>query len=205
MNIFLWLAFTAVGFLSGSIMFCRIIPALITHKDICAISDDRNPGAFNVFRHCGKKIGALCLFLDILKAFAPVILAGYFLDTDSILFAFVIASPVLGHAVGLFGGRGGKCISASFGAAAGLIPVTCLPFLLLAGIYVLFSGIVRIRPNRKCSIVVYACFASVCAVVLNLLGYYSVALGCGIISATAIVKHLNFRLRRSEVNENAVD
>ena len=119
--------------------------------------------------------------------------------------AILIASPVLGHAVGLFGGRGGKCISASFGATAGLIPVTCLPFLLLAGMYVLFSGVVRIRPNRRCSIVVYACFASVCAVALNLLGYYSVALGCGIVSATAIVKHLNFRLRRSEVNENAVD
>lgn len=173
------------------------------HKDICELSDDRNPGAFNAFAHCGKKIGALCLTLDILKGFAPVILATFFLNTDSLLFAFVAAAPVLGHAVGLFNRlHGGKCIATSFGVTAGLVPVTCLPFILLAALYVLFSAIIKIKPNRVCSIVVYGCFMLLTAIILNILGYNSVAFGCGIISVTAIVKHINFKFRGKEISEN---
>ena len=173
-------------------MFCRLIPALSMHKDICELSDDGNPGAFNVFTHCGKKLGVICLLADVLKGFVPVFTATFFLDTGIYLFALVIAAPVLGHAVGMFNRfHGGKCIAASFGVMAGVIPVTCLGIILLAALYVFFSGIVRIKPNRICSIVVYALFLVTTAVLLSLSGYYSVALGCGFVSLTAIVKHLN--------------
>jgi len=73
-------------------MFCRFVPKLITGKDVCELSDDGNPGAFNVFKHCGAKVGCLCLFLDALKGFAPVLCAGFILNTESYLFSLDICA-----------------------------------------------------------------------------------------------------------------
>ena len=111
-------------------MFCSFVPRLITGKDICGLSDDGNPGAFNVFRHCGAGVGCLCLALDVLK---------------------------------------------------GLV--------LLAALYIAFS-LIRLSSNRVRSIIVYSLFAVLSAVVLCLCGLFAAALGCGMISLTAVLKHL---------------
>ena len=74
-NIFLWLFFIAFGFLSGSIMFSRIIPLKIYGIDIEKEGSDSNPGSANVFMKVGVSAGFLCLFLDIIKGFLPVYLA----------------------------------------------------------------------------------------------------------------------------------
>ena len=95
MNALIWLLLIVGGFLSGSLMFCKIIPKLFQHKDICEISDDHNPGAFNVFRHCGKKVGIVCLLLDVLKGFVPVLLASMLMETNGALFTLVMIMPVL--------------------------------------------------------------------------------------------------------------
>lgn len=171
-------------------MFCRLVPRLITHKDICEISDDGNPGAFNVFKHCGAKVGCLCLFLDALKGFAPVILAGFFTDTSSYLFSLVVFAPVLGHAVGTFNRfHGGKCIAVSFGVMFGLIPVTYWGIILLAALYIL-STLVKKWSNKVRSIVVFAAFFVLTAIIMNLFGYNTAAVGCALISLTAIIKHI---------------
>ena len=70
-----WTLHIVAGYLLGSIMFCRWIPKLVLHKDVCALSDDHNPGAANVFQHCGVPAGLLCLFFDLSKGFLPVYLA----------------------------------------------------------------------------------------------------------------------------------
>ena len=75
MEILYWMLLTLGGFLLGGIMFSQWIPKRLTGKDICKISVDNNPGTFNAFKHCGKKIGLLCLLLDVLKGFVPVLLA----------------------------------------------------------------------------------------------------------------------------------
>lgn len=171
-------------------MFCSFVPRLITGKDICRLSDDGNPGAFNVFRHCGAGVGCLCLALDVLKGLVPVLLAAFFTDTNSILFAFVMLAPVLGHAAGIFNRmRGGKCIATSFGVMLGLIPVTYWGLVLLAALYIAFS-LIRLSSNRVRSIIVYSLFAVLSAVVLCLYGFGAAALGCGMISLTAVLKHL---------------
>lgn len=55
--------FILFGYLSGSILFARILPKYLRHIDICALSDDGNPGVFNAFRHAGPVIGTLTLCL----------------------------------------------------------------------------------------------------------------------------------------------
>ena len=106
-----WTLHIVAGYLMGSIMFCRWIPKLVLHKDVCALSDDHNPGAANVFQHCGVPAGLLCLFFDLSKGFLPVYLAAHTVGIEPMQFAAVMMAPVLGHATAPFDHfSGGKCI-----------------------------------------------------------------------------------------------
>ena len=188
-------------------MFCRIIPKLFLHKDICEISDDHNPGAFNVIKHCGKGVGILCLLLDVLKGFIPVLLASLFMDTTCWAFALVMAAPVLGHAVGMFNRfHGGKCIAVSFGVMFGILPATWIGIVVLAALYILFSTAIKINPNSKRSVIVYSLFGAIGCVLCAVYGMPSVAFGCLTVAVIAIVKHLkitdHINARRT-VNEGA--
>ncbi len=186
-----YIIFTIIGFLFGSILFSKIIPQLKTGQNICEMGKDHNPGAANVFMNCGIKMGALCLFLDMLKGFLPVFTASLLLDSDNLLFSIVIFAPVLGHALGIFNGfHGGKCISTSFGVVLGLMPISFIGFL-LAVIYVLFV-IIRIKPNRLLSILSFSAFAISSTVILLIAEKYSVAIGCSVFSLIGIIKHIPY-------------
>lgn len=188
-EILLWIAFIAGGFLLGSILFSSILPKLIMKKDVTALSDDGNPGAFNVFSTCGPVMGTICMLLDVGKGFLPVFLATFFLNTASLLFAAVIVAPVLGHSVGIFNHfHGGKCIAVSFGVTLGLLPVTWV-ILILAGLYIFFSVIVKIKSHRLRSLATFGIFAVAACVVEILFARYSTALGCFVFSAIAFLKH----------------
>ncbi len=69
MGYFLFIIF---GYLSGSILFARLIPKFFCHIDVCEISEDHNPGTFNVFRHVGVGLGILVILLELAKGFVPV-------------------------------------------------------------------------------------------------------------------------------------
>ena len=97
-----WTLHIVAGYLLGSIMVCRWIPKLVLHKDVCALSDDHNPGAANVFQHCGVPAGLLCLFFDLSKGFLPVYLAAHTVGIEPMQFAAVMMAPVLGHATAPF-------------------------------------------------------------------------------------------------------
>ena len=184
-----YIIFTCLGFLSGSILFCKLIPLVVFGKDICSLSDDKNPGAANVFMSCGPVIGMICLILEICKGFVPVFISLRYTDVRNLLFAPIIAAPVIGHAVAPFNGfRGGKSIAVSFGVMLGMLPVTrCV--LILAAIYIVTSTLIRVEPHRKRSIVTYALFAVGSAHLLIRRGLASVAVGVIILSLTVIYKH----------------
>ena len=191
MEILYWTLLIVGGFLLGSIMFCELIPKHVLHKDIYEISVDNNPGAFNVFKHCGKKVGIPCLLLDVLKGFIPVILASLLMNTDNIAFSFVMVAPALSHATGLFNRfHGGKCIATSFGIMFGLIPVTWIGIAALAALYILFSTAIKIKNAAVRSVVVYAIFAAVTCTTLAIFGITYAAVGCGLVALLPIVKFL---------------
>lgn len=180
------------GFLLGSVMFSQILPQLVQAKDIGAISDDHNPGATNVFINCGAPLGIVCLLLDIGKGFLPVFLACQFVDRSNLLFSLVMAAPVLGHAIApLQHFHGGKCIATSFGVMIALLPITPIG-LVLAVFYILFSTFVKIRPNRIRSLLTFGLFGIVSFVHFLHVEEYSLALGCLLISITAMVKHSKY-------------
>lgn len=191
MKIFCWILLVCGGFFLGSIMFCELIPKIFLKKSVCKISVDNNPGAFNVFKHCGVKWGIPCMFLDIFKGFLPVLLASLFMDANDFAFSLVLFAPVLGHAVGLFNKfRGGKCVAVSFGVMFGLIPVTWIGIAVLISLYVLFTAIIKIRPASKRSLLVYALFAAIVCPVLGVSGLFYVMVGCGMVALLPIIKFI---------------
>ena len=185
-----WWLYSTAGFLLGSILFCSRLPRRLCGVDIAAESADHNPGAANVFSLCGVPLGLLCLLLDMLKGALPVFLAQQKVYTPDVRFALVMTAPVLGHALGLFDHRkGGKCIATSFGVLIGILPISPVGFV-LAALYILFSTVCKIEPDRDRSIVTFTLFALLGGCLSLYRGQPSIALGCVLISAIAALRHL---------------
>lgn len=190
MDLLWWGIFITLGFFGGSIMFCKLLAEWLCGKDICRLSDDGNPGAANLFIHCGVGAGMLGLALDMLKGFLPVFLAYRHFGVSDPAFAVVMMAPVLGHAIApLNHFKGGKCIATSFGVLIALLPTTRIG-LVLAAVYILFSTIVKIQPNSRRSIFAFSIFLFISLPVLLYKHMAAVAFGCAMISLTAIYKHV---------------
>lgn len=191
-----------LGFLSGGILYSYLLPKWLCKVDVVAQSDDHNPGTANAFKLAGPLVGTLCLLCDVGKGFVPVFWAARQLDRTHVLFALVLAAPVLGHAMApFFHHRGGKAIAVTFGVLLGLIPfsfVVCL----LAAPYLFFSLVVVIRPHRVRTIWAMGCFA---AGALLLGRNPAIRLGCLMIAGIVIAKHLHVTQPTNEQAAAALD
>lgn len=184
MEYIFWIVF---GYLSGSILFAEWLPKRFCHTDIRAVSEDGNPGTFNVFQQCGAVMGSLVLVLELGKGFFPVHIALQAVDPERWPVALVLAAPVLGHAFPVKNRRsGGKSIAVSFGVLLGLYPVM-LPVLLLAASYLLFSLVMVIGPHSIRSIAAFGTWAAVCC---QMPGNAALHLGFCLIALVVVGKHL---------------
>ena len=64
-----------LGYLSGSILFAKIVPQKLCHVDVTRMGKDQNPGTFNAFAAAGPLVGTFVLLLELGKGFFPVHLA----------------------------------------------------------------------------------------------------------------------------------
>ena len=104
-----------VGSVSSAIVVCRLmgLPDPRTSGSV-------NPGATNVLRLGGKRAAVITSLGDVLKGFAPVFIAGLFIDLPPVLAAVGLAA-FLGHVFPvLFRFQGGKGVATAFGAIAGI-------------------------------------------------------------------------------------
>lgn len=187
----IYLFYMIAGFLLGSILFAYEIPRIWKHVDIRKISDDGNPGTFNAFVYGGVGCGIFVLLAELMKGFLPVYFCSLRAGRDSMLFAGVMAAPVFGHAFSVFHrGRGGKGIAVSFGVLLGLFP-WWTPALVLAGFYIFFSLIVRVKSHLKRSVVTFGCF---CVTSFFPGWAWAVRLGILIISLIVVYKHVESAL-----------
>jgi glycerol-3-phosphate acyltransferase PlsY len=163
-----WL-FPILAYLVGSIPFGVLI-AKSRGIDITKHGSG-NVGATNVFRVVGKGFGFLCLVLDFLKGFLPVVLATNILQlhgelppvpisflsglTDEIPIAQQLSihtiqvitamAAIVGHNYSLFlRGKGGKGIATSAGVLVALMPLVFLGMLTLFLITFYLSGYVSL-------------------------------------------------------------
>ena len=176
------------GYLSGSLMLAKWLPALLFRTDIVTPSDDGNLGVFNAFRHGGLKCGVPALIGDVMKGFLPTFIAMRNADPTALIFGLTVAAPVIGHlfpAFTRFRG-GGKGIAVSFGVALGLYPVR-EAFLLLAGLYIFFSTVAVVDTHLWRSVVTYNLFALLSLLFLPSGG---IRLGCVMIGFLVAGKHV---------------
>ena len=130
-----WIVAAGVAFLIGSIPFGYLL-ARARGVDIRAHGSG-NIGATNVGRVLGKKLGRVCLALDIAKGLAPTLAAGLYhgaagrfdLPADQAwAWLGVMACPVLGHMFcPWLGFRGGKGVATGLGSVAAVFPVLTVP------------------------------------------------------------------------------
>lgn len=143
-----WWGFLLVavfGYLAGNVNFALIISKL-KKSDVRELGSG-NPGTMNMSRNFGFKIGALTLFLDMLKGFFPVLAAwlifrgkyfsGTVFEVSDIARYIAGLSVILGHVYPVFlRFRGGKGIASTIGVYAAIRPVFALVTLLLMFLYV---------------------------------------------------------------------
>lgn len=189
-NSLTWIFLILLGYFSGSVMYCDFIAKHFSKKDLYQVSKDGNPGAANVFWHCGWKLGMLGLVLDILKGFVPVFIAVHTVGIANIAFSLVMLAPILGHAFP-FGKlkKGGKCISTSYGVFTALIPYSPAVFV-LAFLNIFFAYIAKIKVGNVRALVMYGLLCLVVIPISFRAQLAAVALGCLLISATVVSRHL---------------
>jgi glycerol-3-phosphate acyltransferase PlsY len=115
MKIFLMMLFS---YLIGSIPFSYLIPKYFKKVDITKVGSG-NIGGTNVMRSIGFFYGAVCMVLDALKGFIPVIIAKNVFENDLIVF-FVLILSVVGHDYPIFMKfKGGKGVATTAGVMFG--------------------------------------------------------------------------------------
>lgn len=114
------LLWTAIGFFTGSLMLAYWIGLLLLRRDVRQVGDG-NPGATNVLKAGGARIGILALLLDIFKGALPVAIAKYLVGISGAGLVLVAVSPVFGHAFSPFlRFKGGKAFAVTGGVWIGL-------------------------------------------------------------------------------------
>lgn len=201
MKILDYFLFSLMGYVMGSILTGYILVKCFCNKNIFSVSKDHNPGTANAFVYGNFLVGTLTLIFDLAKGFIPVFWAKNALDTDNILFALVVVSPILGHCFPLWNSfDGGKGIAVSFGVGLGFVPENFIPLLLLCFFYIFFSVVIKISPHKDRSIVTYFYFGVVCAL-FNPLSVIS--LGFSLISTVVIIKHIEkYREKKNTIKTN---
>ena len=151
-----YLYYVLAGYLSGSVLYARVLCRLFGGEQQLLDSKDANPGTTNAFACGGFLCGVLTLMGDLLKGILPVwayVRSGQAITPVSL--ALVLAAPVVGHAFPCFYGfHGGKGIAVSFGCLLGLIPLWA-PGVLFAACFVFFSVVVRITPHFQRTAITY--------------------------------------------------
>lgn len=181
-----YFAYMIIGYLSGSVLFGYLFPYLLKGIDVRELADDRNPGTFNAFVCGGMGCGIATLLAELGKGFVPVALCARRLGVHSLLFALVMAAPVLGHAYPVFHkGRGGKAIAVSFGVLIGIFPIY-RPLLILIAFYLLFSFLLPVKSHGRRSVRTFLCFGGACLLMVK---PDAVLLGCLAIAGIVILKH----------------
>ena len=145
--------FILLGFVLGSTLFAYWISRLFFKTDITKTSTDHNPGVANAYMQAGFFAGTLSLLCELLKGTIPVFFAGKFLDCGSLLFALVMAAPLIS----------------------------------LIFYYILFSLVLTLRPHSFRSVITYGLFTLTVFVIVP---QNSIRLGCFIISAVVIYRHI---------------
>ena len=123
----------AVSYLCGNISIARIISKR-KNQDITKLGSG-NPGMTNTLRNFGVKLAAINLLLDMLKAFAPALIAYYVFGQDRVMLYIAGLSAMCGHIYPVFYKfKGGKGISSMMGIFLASNPIATITIMLIGAV-----------------------------------------------------------------------
>jgi glycerol-3-phosphate acyltransferase PlsY len=115
-----WIFWTLLAFSCGSVPFSLLIGFWVLKVDVRRYGDG-NPGASNVIRAGGWRVGVPAILLDSFKGAAPVGTAYFLVGIQDWRIVPIAIAPVAGHAFSPWlRFRGGKAIAVTFGVWTGL-------------------------------------------------------------------------------------
>ncbi|MGI8961564.1 MAG: glycerol-3-phosphate 1-O-acyltransferase PlsY [Bryobacteraceae bacterium] len=130
---------TFLAYIIGGLPFGYIFVHLSCGKDVRTMGSG-NIGATNVHRTMGRKAGLIVLFLDIVKGYSAVWIAGVATHNDRLALAFAAAAVMAGHCYSVFlRFKGGKAVACFIGAFLYLAPLALAVSLLVFAVVVAFS------------------------------------------------------------------
>ena len=177
----LWTIVLIVAYLLGSIPFGYLLVRFFRKEDIRATGSG-NIGATNVVRSGAKGLGIATLLLDLLKAFAAVVLAKHLGRGDLNLAVAAGVVAVFGHMFPVWlAFKGGKGVASALGVFLALSPAT-------AGCS-LFIFLVIAFTTRYVSLASILGAASVPFFAWHFTHAWNIVIGFGIISLVTIAKH----------------
>jgi glycerol-3-phosphate acyltransferase PlsY len=114
------LLLTVAGYLSGSVLYAKLIARYALKVDLATVGDG-NPGMTNIARAGGAGWAALTFALDCSKAAVPVGIAYQLMGIQDWRILIIALAPPLGHVYPIFYKfKGGKAIAAISGSWIGI-------------------------------------------------------------------------------------
>ena len=126
------LAWTFIGFISGSVPWSLICVKVFSGMDVRSTGDG-NPGATNAWILSGWLVGSISMTLDISKALIPVWVAtNYYLQSSDLAYPLLVTlislAPIIGHAYSpILRLKGGKALAPSWGSWIALTSGVAFP------------------------------------------------------------------------------
>ena len=146
MNIFFYILFLVLAYLSGSLTFSIWVTRYVKNVDV-RDSGSGHATTTNTLRQAGFGWGVLVLILDIAKGFIPTYLALKFTN-ETWLVAVTAACAVIGHCWPLFAQFRGGMGLATFGGA--FLAVNWFAFVIGLGLLLLLT--ITIRHSARASV-----------------------------------------------------
>lgn len=123
----------AISYLCGNISIARIISKR-KNQDITKLGSG-NPGMTNTLRNFGVKLAVINLLLDMLKAFAPALIAYYVFGCDRVMLYIAGLSAMCGHIYPVvYKFKGGKGISSMMGIFLASNPIATIIIMLIGAV-----------------------------------------------------------------------
>lgn len=189
MNIFFYILFPVLAYLSGSLTFSIWVTRYVKNVDV-RDSGSGHATTTNTLRQAGFGWGVLVLILDIAKGFIPTYLALKFTN-ETWLVAVTAACAVIGHCWPLFAQFRGGMGLATFGGA--FLAVNWFAFVIGLGLLLLLT--ITIRHSARASVFTGILMAPV-FYLFNLRGMETwIALAGGIVIAYRFLNDWNRQYR----------
>lgn len=178
-----WLISLSLAYLLGSIPFGYLLVRIFRKQDIRSIGSG-NIGATNVVRSGAKGLGIATLALDLLKAYAAVLIARHLAPANFELQTAAAVAAVLGHVFPVWlGFRGGKGVASALGAFIALTPRAALVALAVFLLVVVLTRYVSLAS------ILAAAVMPVAGLMVAPVRSPGVVAGFVFLSALVIVKH----------------